>query len=739
MLFEFLGLSQLGKRLRAWTSRYRFTVFLLSVAILVSALVCFALYDSLISGRAAERQVQQSGLDAQLSNFLYAAKENALLENPSAFSAAERPLSVVTLKSSFYTYLLNRGNARSLTADKISWEPPRACVLEFGGAAEGGASQTATTLQACFAAVAGDTSGRYIYFSLRYPAPRVMRHEPGKSLNAGDRVVLTLDNGRERPTQLTLLFEPPTLAASRYPSQLSRFAGIHEVSAFPASTPGRTTRWVNAQAYERSSDEDPRGNVVTMVGRIDPALFDSQNAEEWPSASLAQLKIGVAIFSGASAGAASEVIKAPPGATGRSLVSLEKTYLSIVTSGARLDLVEDIEGQAGKIWSSADLQLPASPRRTGAIQWLFDKLARATNLSGSDSVSPESIKQHLSGGPFGTFSAKLRAEPILLPEVVTRAFGWLTIALFLLVALLTAGLTVGIRLSFLGRRAASLLKRSTGEFGRIRSPYGHRKDEISRLGRILYVYFNQLSQKNIALARRVRHEAAANARKVRLMEARLELRQDTLDAIGHEIRSPLQTLLLKVDPNSELFAPISRMLNGVDKLYLAASVEEGIGDQEVICSNEDLAGFLSSYVANSSAQITSMRYAGPSHGVRVSFDPIMFERVLSHLVDNALRYIRPDGELIISLSNLEHGVVVEVFNHGERIPEALLALLFRVGSSDHSTARNRGIGLHASRAYLLKMEATIVAENRSDGVAMVVVFPPSEGAAAAPDGPMKAD
>ncbi len=276
MKLELLVLGQLDNRFRAWASRYRFTIFLLSVAMLVSALVCFALYDSVISARAAERQVQQSGLDAQLSNFLYAVKENALLDNPAAFSAAERPLTVVTLKSSFYTYLLNRGNARSLTAEKITWEPPRACVLEFGGAADSGASKSAMTLQACFSAVAGDTSGRYIYFSLRYPAPAVRRHRSGESLDAGDRVILTLDNGRERPTQTTLMFEAPTLAASRYPSQLARFAGIHEVSAFPASTPELATRWVNAQAYERSGEEDPRGNMVTVVGRIDPALFNAQ-------------------------------------------------------------------------------------------------------------------------------------------------------------------------------------------------------------------------------------------------------------------------------------------------------------------------------------------------------------------------------------------------------------------------------------------------------------------------------
>ncbi|MDH6167131.1 signal transduction histidine kinase [Variovorax boronicumulans] len=722
MQLDFLMLW-LGKRLRSGALRYRFTVALISVAVVVSALVFFALYDSLTSARAAEQQVRQSGLDAELSNFLYATKENALLENPGAFSAAERPLSVVTLKSSFYTYLLNRGNARSLTAEKINWEPPRACVLEFAGESEGVSPEPPPTLQACFAAVAGDTSGRYIYFSLRYPSPAIARHRPGKSLASADRVVLTLENGRDRTTVLSLVFEPPTLAASRYPSQLGRFAGIHEVSAFLASTPERATRWVNAQAFERSSEEDSRGNIVTMVGRIDPALFESQGSDEWPSTSLGQMKIGLTVISGTAIGRAAEVIKVAPGAMGTALVSLEKTYLSTVTSGARLDIARDTAAYPEKIWSSADLQLPAAPRRTSWSQKLFDYWARVSNLSGADSSSPESNKEHLSGGPFGTFSARLRAEPIMLPEVVTRAFGWLTTALVLLLVLLVVGFTAGIRLFILGRHAASLQARGTGEFERIRSPYGNRRDEISRLGRILFLYFNRLSQKNIALSRRMRHEAAAHARDVRLMEAQLELREATLDAIGHEIRSPLQTLINKVGPESDLYAPISRMLNGVEKLYLAASVEDGIGDQEVICSTEDLAAFLSSYVANTSDQISRMRYSGPTQDVMVLLDPIMFERVLSHLVDNALRYIDPDGELIISLSDLEDGVVVEVFNHGERIPEALLARLFRIGSSDRSTARNRGLGLHASRAYLLKMRATIMAENRSDGVAMVIVFP----------------
>jgi K+-sensing histidine kinase KdpD len=101
----------------------------------------------------------------------------------------------------------------------------------------------------------------------------------------------------------------------------------------------------------------------------------------------------------------------------------------------------------------------------------------------------------------------------------------------------------------------------------------------------------------------------------------------------------------------------------------------------------------------------------------------MFETVVDHLIDNADRYRYDGGEIRISLALHEDAVVVEIFNNGPGISEELMPHLFKVGTTDKATNRNRGLGLYASRAYLFGMRATISAENRFHGVAMVIVFP----------------
>lgn len=714
------------KKVWRYAVKHTFVLTFLFGALAVISLAFFALSDSLHSARLSEQQVRQSTIDAELSNFLYSVKENSLLDNPDAFSFDQRNLSFVTLKSSFYAYLLNRGNAHELTAEKINWDAPRACILEFVGSSGNGNGVKKIKLQTCFATVNDDSRGRYAYFSLRYPTPAVARHRSGHFLNRSDRVILSI--GNEKPIIATLVFEPPKLAASRYPSQLSRFSGIHEMSAFIAQNSERATRAINAQAFERISEEESQENFVTIVGRIDTGLLEglSANNQEWPDPSLGQMRVGVKIYTGASQGQVREVLNVEPETKGQALVSLEKTYLSTITRDAKLDLFYASGSVVEKVWSSSDLKLPSAVRQATWTQIIFDKWARMTNLAGPISQKPVlSEKSQLNGGPFGKFSASLVAEPIALPEVVTRSFGWMTAVILLMSLLFIAGIHAGIRLFFLGKRAW----RMTGnkrEFIPVESPYRGKKDEISRLGHILFLWFNRISHQHIKIKKSIEADAAAKERDVLLMQTQLELRQDTLEAIGHEIRSPLQTLLNKVGENSDLYVSLLRMQNGIEKLYLAASVEEGIDNQEVISSRQDLADFLFNYAKNKAPGVGGVNYFGPENNVMTDMDPIMFERVLDHVVDNALRYRYPNGELRISLNESDKGSVVEVFNEGPLISEELLPRLFKVGASDKSSMKNHGLGLYASRIYLLKMKATITVQNGESGVVVRIVFGPVE-------------
>ncbi|EPD37928.1 MULTISPECIES: sensor histidine kinase [Delftia] len=714
--------AELRKKIKRKLVKHTFVLTFFIGAVAAISLAFFALTDSMHSARLSEKQVRQSSIEAELSNFLYSVKENSLLENPAAFSPELRSLNFITLQSSFYTYLLNRGNARDLTAEKIVWDAPRSCIVEYSDSSTPSDVSKELKLQACFAMINDDVRGRYAYFSLKYPTPTIARHRSGNVLNRSDRVILTID--AEKPLVFTLVFEPPTLAASRYPSQLQRFAGIHEVSAFLASNNEKATRAINAQAFERLSGDSSKINYVTIVGRIDAAFLDGISAagQDWPSPTIGRFNIGAKIYSGASEGQVRELFSVTPGEKGTALVSLERTYLSTVSRGAKLDLFHKNGNSVERVWSSSELNLPVPARQESWIQTVFDKWARVTSLAGPNSQDPViSEKTHLIGGPYGTYSATLVADPVALPEVVTRAFGWLTAAILLMALLLAAGIHAGIRLFLLGKNAWNIAGQKR-EFIYSQSPYKGRKDEISRLGHILFFQFNRIAQQHKKIKQAIEAEAAAKARNVLLMETKLELRQDTLDAIGHEIRSPLQTILNKVDEGSDLYAAILRMQNGIDKLYLAASVEDGIGGQEVICSQEDLADFLFNYVENKSSIIERIKYLGPESNVITYMDPIMFELVLDHVIDNALRYRYHSGQIKISLISSENGVIVEVFNNGPIISSDLLPRLFKVGVSDKSTQKNHGLGLYASRVYLFKMKATISVENATNGVVVRMVF-----------------
>jgi signal transduction histidine kinase len=710
---------------RRTIARVRFTAGAAIGALCLIGLIIFAIYDSVSSAQTSEQQYRKSTLSAELSNFLLAIREpdgSSLLENPKDFSKAQRPLRFVSLRRPFYSYLLNRANARSLTADNVVWDAPRPCVVEFSKKNVPLSIEVPSAVQTCFAVVPSEVGGHYAYFSIRYPTLPLVRHKPGASLRNADRVVLSF--GIERPLVVTLVYEPPILAASRYPSQMERFSGIHEVSAFLNESPDRSLRQINAQAFERAGEGDDRRNFVTIVGRIDARLLDSQSdvATQWPSATIDNMKIGMEIFARKEDGSSESIMQIASGAVGDTLVSLQKAYLSNVTTGSRLDIAQPQKGKSRKVWSSLDLHLPLPPRRAGWSQALSDWWApKLMALFGQKPEIASVVMDHRIAGPGGDFSATLTAAPVLLPVVATRAFGWLTAALGLVLILAGLGGVAVYRLAHLTQSAWSMALAKNYSIDKQR--YGRRRDEISTLGRTLNFLFSRNRSRNMHLVQRIRKESISKAMDLRLMQVQLDLRQDRLDAIGHEIRSPLQTLLNRTKGDEGLQLPLLRMRNAVETIFEAATVEDGINNLEVICARTDVANFLSSLVENKSEVVKGLRYEGPTQDAWSSIDDIKFETVIDHLIDNAQRYRSECGEVIVRLGVREQVVVVEVFNHGKLISEDQLKNLFKYRNSDRSTSRNRGIGLYASRAYLFRMKATIFAENRVDGVTMIIELP----------------
>lgn len=129
-MFGRLEIRRLAGRLR----RLNFTLLTTFAGLVVVSIISLAIYDFVKTAKVKDQQVLESSLRGQLAEFLLGSREldgTSLLENPSDFSKASRPLQVVSLRKPFFGYLLNVGNARTFKAADLSWDPPRACVVEL--------------------------------------------------------------------------------------------------------------------------------------------------------------------------------------------------------------------------------------------------------------------------------------------------------------------------------------------------------------------------------------------------------------------------------------------------------------------------------------------------------------------------------------------------------------------------------------------------------------------------------
>lgn len=682
-------------------------------ALLLLGLIGTAIWDSVTSARASSHRVYASTLSAELSNFLLnvrGADGASLLDNPAEFSTTRRPLQPITLRRSFYSYLLNRANARSFAVDKLTWEPPRPCILEFVRP-----ESSSSPVQACVAVSPEQATGRYIYFFFRYPTRRVQRHQPGANIAQADRLVLSIVG--ERSTSIVLVFQTPTLAASRYPSQIARFADIHELTAFAGGS-SRPIRQVSAQAFEKV-DEATGSNFVTIVGRIDAAVITESAATStiWPDGTTKSLKFGFEVFNGDPQYPARLLARVEPGQTGNAVDSLQRAYLSSVTSGAQVRVMR--HGSSGRPeWTSEMLQLPKQSRRTGWTQTLSDWWApKLMSLLGSPlDTTPVEHTQNFTGST-GQLVASIKSTPERLPDIATRAFGWLTAAFFLVLLLVGFGTLAILRLLYVTRSAWAMTINKNYSIDKQR--YARRRDEISTLGRLLNMLLARSRSRNAW----IRREAAAKDQELQLMQEHLKLRHDRLDAIGHEIRSPLQSLLSQTEAEPALQRQLKRMQRAIETLFQAESVEDGIRNLEVAPARMNIAEFLSRLVINKRETHPLLKYVGPTDGVFAHIDALQFELVIDHLIDNAERH-RTQGDVVLGLEVRDGRPLVNVINYGPTIPASKLETIFKYKDTDGTLPRNRGIGLYAARSYLFAMRATIRAENHAHGVSIVMILQP---------------
>jgi two-component system OmpR family sensor kinase len=206
---------------------------------------------------------------------------------------------------------------------------------------------------------------------------------------------------------------------------------------------------------------------------------------------------------------------------------------------------------------------------------------------------------------------------------------------------------------------------------------------------------------------------------------RAQQERDMWHAVGHEIMSPLQSLMV-LHPHAEdtSYRYIHRMQQAVRVLYGSASPSEALEAANLQLDAIDVNEFLINIAENAHfAGLQQVEFKPVEQTVMVRADEFSLEDVVTHVLHNADRHRKAGTPIRISLELADTIASVSISNDGENIDSNMLERIFEYGvsgSEPSDQGEHRGQGLFVAKTYMAKMGGTIIAENNQSGVSFKI-------------------
>ncbi len=194
-------------------------------------------------------------------------------------------------------------------------------------------------------------------------------------------------------------------------------------------------------------------------------------------------------------------------------------------------------------------------------------------------------------------------------------------------------------------------------------------------------------------------------------------RSQMLAAISHDLRAPLTRMRLRGEfiEDSEQQRKLFRDVDEMQSMINAALDFFRDDARLEVATPFDLAELLQTLRDDYRDQAIELPFSGPSKLVYTG-RPVGLKRVMTNLVDNALKYAHSPA---LSLRTTDAGIEIEVNDKGPGIPEHALQQVFepffRLDSSRNPNSAGVGLGLSAARAIVREHGGELQLVNRADG------------------------
>lgn len=561
----------------------------------------------------------------------------------------------------------------------------------------------------CVAVGNNPWAGGFIYVAGSFASTDLVEHERGEwRLDQAHRVRVSVDLRGQHyrwVAPFEALGRPDTIPTEGWHGRLTGF--VDDGAAVAMGKPIKDFRgwiWQSPQcqpvgtAGEGACSKKAFFSVRLPVGLLRDALFDSRKPQ-WPPQDLDHIQVHVEVL--------------PPG-SGAPL--LDSNASNAVPPFSLSDLAPLLlPGETLQIRAVSGerdlLTLVGVGEQADDYSLLINRLIRRLPVEGYDRPL---VRHEIISTPMGSYELTLtgdvRSVNKSLTAVATRV-SWFVGAMLLALLLAWFVMEMGIirRITVLTHRAASVSRtvRGSGAIEGFNLADLRGADELGVLA-------NCLSD----LLQRVREDLERE-------QIRAEQEKDMWHAVGHEIMSPLQSLMaLHGNGDGESSRYINRMQQAIRVLYGSASPSEAFQATTLQVTAVDIGEFLRHVAGNAPCVgIEGVSFESEAGAVLVRADEYSLEDVVTHVLRNADRYRLAGTPITLTLSATETAATVTIHNQGPQIPEALIDKIFEYGVSDQPESGahgNRGQGLFVAKTYMAKMGGTITAQNVADGVSFVL-------------------